>query len=112
MFSEARALSERLSLTEISQKVLGWDVRSTIPPEELSMAHDPSAFRSPPKSPSKSSRFRRMEREDEQHLRYQESIVLGDLEHVTWAYIALEEFQLVWEKLELYVLFFLFDILS
>ncbi|EED24145.1 nuclear pore complex protein Nup107, putative [Talaromyces stipitatus ATCC 10500] len=103
MLLEARELSERLPLSELSQKVLGYDIRSSAFFDDLSLVDDNSVLRSPTKSPSKSSRFRRPQTEDERHERYNEALVLIDLEFVIWSYVALDDFREAWEHLELYV---------
>lgn len=103
MLLEARELSDRLAVSELSRKLLGWDMRSSPFDEDLSLVDDNSILRSPTKSPSKNSRFRRPQTEDERQERYDEATVLLDLEFVVWAYVALDNFRETWEHLELCV---------
>ncbi|KAH8697334.1 putative nuclear pore complex protein Nup107 [Talaromyces proteolyticus] len=100
MLLEARELSEKMNLSEVSQKVLGYDIRQAHLIEENGLA-DASIPPSPSKSPSKKQRFRRSLSQDErsQHLVAAELVL--DLEYISWAYSSLDEFQEVWEQLEL-----------
>lgn len=103
MLLEARELSFRLPLSEVSQKLLKYDIRASSYHEDLSLLDENSVLRSPTKSPSKTSRFRRPQTEDERQQSYDKALVLLDLEFVIWAYIALDNFAETWEAFELYV---------
>jgi nuclear pore complex protein Nup107 len=107
MLLEARELSIRLPLSELSQKLLQCDIRANQYPEDISLIDENSVLRSPTKSPSKSTRFRRPQTEDERQRHYDEALVLLDLEFVIWAYIALDNFGETWEHFELYVSYYL-----
>jgi nuclear pore complex protein Nup107 len=101
MLLEVRELSFRLPLSELSQKLIGYDIRASQYAEDLSLIDENSVLRSPTKSPSKSTRFRRPQTEDERQKQYDEALVLLDLEYVIWAYNALDNFGETWEHFEL-----------
>lgn len=103
MLLEVRELSFRLPVSELSQKILGYDIRAGQYLEDLSVIDENSVLRSPTKSPSKSTRFRRPQTENERQGQYDSAIVLIDLEIVIWAYNALDNFAEIWEHFELYV---------
>lgn len=101
MLLEVRELSLRLPLSELSQKLLGYDIRAGQYLEDLSVIDENSVLRSPTKSPSKSTKFRRPQTEAERQGQYDAALVLLDLEFVIWAYNALDNFAEIWEHFEL-----------
>lgn len=101
MLTEARELSARINISEMSLKLLGYDIRHNDPIEN-GLAGNGSVPPSPSKSPSKKSRHRRSRSQGDQAANYAAVEVLLDMEYVIWAYSALEEFQETWEQLELY----------
>lgn len=100
MLLEAKELSMRMNLSEVSQRLLGWDIRAGPYLEDPSLMNDSTIPISPSRSPSKKSRFRRPQTEDERHEQYETAAIVLDLEVVIWAYISLEEYQEAWEQLE------------
>lgn len=101
MLLEVRELSFRLPVSELSQKLLGYDIRPSQYVEDLSLIDEKSVLRSPTKSPSKSTRFRQPQTEVERQEQYDAALVLMDLEVVIWAYNALDNFAESWENFEL-----------
>lgn len=104
MLLEAKELSHRMSLSETSLRLLGYDiVRVMLDDDSASIVDDASVPLSPSKSPSKKSRFRRSsDTQDEKAVEYARSLMVIELESVSLAYISLEGFQEAWERLELY----------
>ena len=101
MLSEVRELSFRLPISELSQKLIGYDIRASQYIEDLSLLDESSVLRSPTKSPSKSTNFRRPQTEVERQTQFDQAYVLLDLEFVIWAYNALDNFGETWEHSEL-----------
>lgn len=100
MLTEARELSARINISEMSLKLLGYDIRHDGPIENR-LPGNGSVPPSPSKSPSKKRRTRSRSQGD-QAANYAAVEVLLDMEYVIWAYNALEEFQDTWEQLEKY----------
>jgi hypothetical protein len=96
-----------MNLSEISQEMMGFDIREAPLLEENGLGDDVPAPPSPTKSPSKRSRQRQAngsssQTSDSRALMYQQAQLMLDMEQIVVAFDALEEFQLTWEQLELY----------
>jgi hypothetical protein len=102
MLLEAKELCERMNLAEVSQRMLGYDIRQR---QGIVEDASPVDYRSVPFSPTKSPSKRRKrfsQTPDEQVVNSTAAQVVLELENVILSYMSLEAFQVSWEALELY----------
>lgn len=94
-----------MRLSETSREILGFDITEAPLLEEDGLENHVSEPASPVKSPSKKARLRQLssagsESENSRLEMYQQAQIMLELEQLTLAFDALENFQLIWDEHE------------
>lgn len=94
-----------MELSETSREILGFDITEAPLLEEDGLENNVSEPTSPIKSPSKKARLRQLstagsESQNSRIEMYQQAQIMLELEQLTIAFDALENFQLIWDEHE------------